>query len=367
MKEWLSLNTKEWPIKCKMCDNLVKWNPQGGSFRIYCGPECAKSDKKSQLDKASFTKMSNRKLVIEDIDNTPSRLSTQYKQDRFIRKAIAVHGDEYDYSMVEYSSPDTPVIIICSLHGAFTQSPNAHINQSCGCRLCARLKQKDNCMMQYGVDHHFKDSRCREKIKQTNLERHGHENPLGSPIIKEKRKSTNLDKHGTEYHTQKHMIAILPLLNNPEWLSDQYITQNKTIVQIASELGISGFAIGLYLRKAGIEIKLNYSQSYKANQWLDSLGIHIREYQYHPTNKRLKSDGYCPLTNTIYEFNGDRWHGNPETQPQDKIFHGDITFGDKYRNTIEREEEILSLGYNLVVMWESGSTYKYTHELEITT
>ena len=33
--------------------------------------------------------------------------------------------------------------------------------------------------------------------------------------------------------------------------------------------------------------------------------------EYKIPNTRLKADGYCKETNTIYEFHGDYWHGNP--------------------------------------------------------
>ena len=34
--------------------------------------------------------------------------------------------------------------------------------------------------------------------------------------------------------------------------------------------------------------------------------------EYKIPNSRLKTDGYCQETNTIYEFHGDFWHGNPK-------------------------------------------------------
>ena len=40
----------------------------------------------------------------------------------FIEKAIKVHGDTYDYSLVEYKDFKTKVKIICKVHGVFEQS-----------------------------------------------------------------------------------------------------------------------------------------------------------------------------------------------------------------------------------------------------
>ena len=54
----------------------------------------------------------------------------------FIEKAKAIHGDKYDYSLVEYNKMFEKIQIICQKHGVFKQTPNAHINQKSGCQKC---------------------------------------------------------------------------------------------------------------------------------------------------------------------------------------------------------------------------------------
>lgn len=57
--------------------------------------------------------------------------------DEFIRKAREIHGDEYQYHLVEYKNVSTKVKIICSLHGVFEQTPRDHIyRDACGCPKC---------------------------------------------------------------------------------------------------------------------------------------------------------------------------------------------------------------------------------------
>lgn len=53
----------------------------------------------------------------------------------FIEKAKFVHGDNYDYSKVNYINSQTKVIIGCPLHGDFEQIPNDHL-QGKGCYQC---------------------------------------------------------------------------------------------------------------------------------------------------------------------------------------------------------------------------------------
>ena len=69
-------------------------------------------------------------------------------------------------------------------------------------------------------------------------------------------------------------------------------------------------------------------------------------------NTRFHADGYCKETNTIYEFHGDLWHGNPKLYDKNNISYFGIKYGELYEKTLEREQLIKDLGYNLVVMWE---------------
>ena len=48
--------------------------------------------------------------------------------DEFIEKAKKIHGDKYDYSKSIYQSAKKKIIITCPIHGDFTQTPNKHLN-----------------------------------------------------------------------------------------------------------------------------------------------------------------------------------------------------------------------------------------------
>lgn len=56
--------------------------------------------------------------------------------EEFIKKALTVHGDRYDYSNVKYENASTKVCIICKEHGEFWQAPYTHLNGH-GCSKCA--------------------------------------------------------------------------------------------------------------------------------------------------------------------------------------------------------------------------------------
>lgn len=57
----------------------------------------------------------------------------------FIREAIEVHGEKYDYSKTIYKDIKSKVCVICSKHGAFEQIADLHLNGA-GCPKCASSK-----------------------------------------------------------------------------------------------------------------------------------------------------------------------------------------------------------------------------------
>jgi hypothetical protein len=61
-------------------------------------------------------------------------------RDEFIEKAVLAHGNEYDYSLVNYIKNNGNVIIICKKHGQFSQLRSHHLNGS-GCPKCASEKR----------------------------------------------------------------------------------------------------------------------------------------------------------------------------------------------------------------------------------
>jgi len=71
--------------------------------------------------------------------------SYNYKTDEWVEKAKEVHENKYDYSKVEYDNSKTKVIIICKVHGEFEQTPYAHTNQKQGCPCCNIFKSESLC------------------------------------------------------------------------------------------------------------------------------------------------------------------------------------------------------------------------------
>jgi len=65
------------------------------------------------------------------------------KTQKFIEKAKIIHGNRYDYSLVEYVHSRIKVNIICKEHGLFSQHIHTHLKGR-GCFKCGdRRKTKE--------------------------------------------------------------------------------------------------------------------------------------------------------------------------------------------------------------------------------
>jgi hypothetical protein len=59
----------------------------------------------------------------------------RYTNNSFIKKAKEVHGNKYDYSLINYINGKTKINIFCREHGLFSQSPSNHLRGD-GCPYC---------------------------------------------------------------------------------------------------------------------------------------------------------------------------------------------------------------------------------------
>ena len=98
--------------------------------------------------------------------------------EQFISKASAVHSDKYDYRLVVYKGNKCKVKIICPMHGVFKQRPDAHLLGQ-DCPKCGIQKRVDN-----------RDEKAiYEHIKASVRKRYGVDNPMFIKAVREKQKS----------------------------------------------------------------------------------------------------------------------------------------------------------------------------------
>ena len=68
-------------------------------------------------------------------------MSKKKTTEQFVQECIAIHGNKYDYSKVEYKTKNDKVCIICPEHGEFWQKAEYH-NKGCNCPKCSHISRK---------------------------------------------------------------------------------------------------------------------------------------------------------------------------------------------------------------------------------
>ena len=235
--------------------------------------------------------------------------------DDFKKRAWEIHGAKYNYSKVNYVNNNTYVEIICPYHGSFSQIPRSHIYSGAGCMECG-LQQ----MAEYN----------------------------------NKRKADTFIERANKVHDNKY-----------DYSKCVYVRADQPVEIICKKHGsfwqeptnhlYGNGCPGCWIAISNVE-----------TAWLDSINIPRdpihRNVSMKVNGRQFRFDGFDPNTNTIYEFNGDYYHGNPEKYDSDilnKVTH--CTFGELYRRTLNKEAWLKSAGYNVISIWESD--FKRNKEL----
>ncbi len=226
---------------------------------------------------------------------------------QFIKKAEFIHGDKFDYSLVKYIHNKQKVKIICYKHGSFFQQPNVHLSGKCGCFKCGRELSANKAL-----------SNTNEFIKKC--------------------KKIHGEKY--KYDQSKYVGAFTKVKIKCKY--------HGTFLQQPNN----------HLSGQGCP-KCIHTYSSPESDWLDLLGIpnnpKYRQVRIKFTDGTfVKVDGYNPKTNTVYEFYGDYWHGNPKYYYKNDINPSiRITYGKLYQKTLDRKQKLIDNGYEIVEIWET--------------
>ena len=137
-----------------------------------------------------------------------------------------------------------------------------------------------------------------------------------------KRIDTMIKKYGVAYNSQrkdvKHLLGtklpddVLKKLNDRDWLIDQYVTNRKTSVQIAKELGIKYYGTVIqYLLKYGVEIRHHSNTSSIENEvksYIESFGYKVENNVVGLLDDKREVDLYVKDKKLAIEINGLFYH-----------------------------------------------------------
>lgn len=294
-------------------------------------------------------------------------------KDKFLKKAIIIHGDKYDYSEVEYKNCKKQVKIICKIHGEFFPTPDNHINAKSGCKKCGfidtgnklRKPQEDFIKQASKIHNNFYNYSLVDYTTTHNkviviCPDHGEfEISPNAHIIK---------KVGCSKCSGNRRLTLEEFIERSNKIHDNFYDYSESIyVNIDTPVKIKCPEHGEFHQIA--EKHLIGHQCVKCSQkgfskvaikWLTFVENTKNIVIQHAINGgefkigKYKVDGYHKDTNTVFEFYGDLWHGN--LNRYDKNYINPVNkkpMEELYNKTIKREQYIKNLGYNLVTIWES--------------
>ena len=303
--------------------------------------------------------------------------STKSNKEEFIEKAIKIHGDSFDYSKVIYNNSKTKIIIICKKHGEFEQKPSNHLT-GFGCIQCGfdntKIKQSkttEEFIKESKIIH--KDTYDYSKVEYNNSNTnvilickiHGdfEQSPPNHLKGKGCKKCATIYTSGLIRGTTEEFVEKAKLTHRDsfDYSKVEYISCNKTVKIICKKHGEFEQTPYNHLKSSlGCPTCVPRKYSMKAIKYLDFISKYNNIFIQHQCNNgehriintKYNADGYCKETNTIYEFHGTIFHGDPRMcNPLEYNYLGK-NYGEIYENTLKREQLIKDLGYNLVVMWE---------------
>ena len=295
--------------------------------------------------------------------------------EEFIEKSKLVHGDLYDYSNVVYNLSNENVSIICKIHGAFLQTPKSHLNGS-RCLKCyyntiskrqtltieefiEKSKLVHGDLYDYSKVYYTK---CRENVIIC-CKIHGDflQTPIGHYFSGSGcQKCAGVAKLTTEDFIERSKEIHGDLY---DYSQSVYINRGEKVKIICKKHGLfQQIAGGHYQSGQGCPKCGNIGYSKPQIKWLHFLSKYYNIDIQHAENDgeylipktKYKADGFCKENNTIYEFHGDFWHGNPNIYKDDDINTiTKCTYKELYEKTLKKEGILKKLGYNLVVIWEN--------------
>lgn len=284
----------------------------------------------------------------------------------FLQKANKIHRGLYDYSKVKYKHSQKKICIICKTHGEFWQRPSDHLKGH-GCKLCSydllRLGKeafikKANNVWGYKYNYDFVKYKTLFKRVKIICKRHKH-NFTQTPDnhLKGKEGCPKCKSIKSRAITKEEFIKIANRIHSNKYNYSQIdFTTTKNKIKIwCPKHGFFNQVAGAHIYKGYGCPSCSKTCSKKEIIWLDELKIKNRQKNViGSSGAKYRVDGVDYDKNIIYEYFGNFWHGNPRKFKQSD-FNEVVkkTYGQLYRETMNRIEDLVSAGYTVVYKWEN--------------
>ena len=155
----------------------------------------------------------------------------------------------------------------------------------------------------------------------------------------------------------KKIIGVVDIILLGEYHNDKTKTRHKCLICSHEWIGAPN-TIKKHGRCPNCISGAGYSKA--GIKWLNTFDNSRIQHaanggEYRIPSTRFHVDGYDSETNTVYEFLGDKWHGNPNLYEDDEKCHpfNNKTAKELQNETEERFKIIKNLGYDIVYIWET--------------
>ncbi len=310
-----------------------------------------------------------------------NKLGTRkYTQKSFIERAISIHGTKYDYNKVVYTRPHDKIVIVCPTHGEFSQTANSHILGH-GCSKCYHQNKRlttEKFLIEakkvHGTKYRYSKVNCDGTLKNViTCKSHGdflqnprlHLNGAGCRKCADEYTASLARKTTEQFIKEAQAVHG----NKYDYSKSVYTGVQDKITIICKEHGKFVTTPNMHLCRRGICLKCKPKSEYTnfsrmSIEWIEKEARSRRmknvqhamngsEFQIPGT--RFKVDGYHERTKTVFEFYGDKFHGNPKLFKRNDTPHpfSDKTALQLYASTMRREKKLKQMGYRVISIWET--------------
>lgn len=223
-------------------------------------------------------------------------------QEDFIAKARLIHGDKYDYGLVNYQGFYTPVKIICPSHGVFEQKPANHLSKK-GCRKCSieyrrqlRMLDTDEFIRRskaiHGDKYDYSKSIYTYALNKIEVvcpthgsfwqdaEAHmcGRGCPKCSESLGEKKIAFILNKYGIKHERQYRIITDLKLFGKHDFfIVDFYLPKENLIIEFN---GKQHYVTVPHFHRETSDFLKQKRRDQKLRDWCKDNNINLLEIKY---------------------------------------------------------------------------------------
>lgn len=334
---WLFYNGK--PQVCKYCGkHLTKFHNWTDGYGEYCSVNCARKGTRDKAEQTKKSKYGNNGVSEKTIKKRKQTCLKRYGVENATQlKRIQEKRKQTCFKRYGVEHATKTREVLAKIHSTMMSKYGVeHALQHPE----FLEKSKQTCKTHYGVEYPGQNAKIMTKIKQTQKRLYGGMG-LGSEATRQKIHNTVLSKYGRDWGFNYEKVRQTNL--------QKYGDENPLIARCSrGEIKFQGYS--------------NISQQFCRELDCFFEGFETQyatkggEHRIDTANGPYYVDYFVPELNIAFEFNGDAWHGNPSIyNSDDQCFPKDksITAGMLWARDLRKYQSVEETGILIFVMWES--------------